>query len=140
MRLQQDQSNLDRVQRHSPPFVNERIQRQIEGSVAFYSRQGREAITRRLHALENEWDVDRALMALFPVLGGATLAAGLKKRKSWLYLFGTQMAFLFIHATYGWCPPSAVLRRMGYRTRHEIDQEKAELRRLLEESPEMEHR
>jgi hypothetical protein len=136
MRINQDLLHLDRVQRHTAPYVNERIQRQIEGSVAHYAQMNREVILKRLAELDHEWDVDRALMALFPVLGGATLAAGLgKKGKGWLYLFAAQLGFLFVHATYGWCPPVAVLRRMGFRTRREIDQEKSELQKLLEESP-----
>jgi hypothetical protein len=37
------------------------------------------------------------------------------------------------HALQGWCPPVPVLRRLGYRTQPEIEEERCALRALLEE-------
>jgi hypothetical protein len=34
---------------------------------------------------------------------------------------------LFQHAVQGWCPPVPILRRMGFRTIYEIEQERREL-------------
>ena len=39
-------------------------------------------------------------------------------------LFSAQLAFLGVHAAYGWCPPVALLRRMGFRTQKEIQAER----------------
>ena len=36
--------------------------------------------------------------------------------------------FLLQHALQGWCPPVPILRRQGFRTRHEIDAERQALR------------
>ncbi len=48
-----------------------------------------------------------------------------RRRKGWLYLFGAQLGFLMLHATMGWCPPVVVWRRLGVRTKPEIDVERA---------------
>ena len=40
------------------------------------------------------------------------------------------MGFLFQHAVTGWCPPVPVMRRLGVRTRSEIDREKFALKAL----------
>jgi len=38
-----------------------------------------------------------------------------------------QVAFMLAYATVGWCPPAAILRRLGFRTRQEIDAERLAL-------------
>ena len=43
---------------------------------------------------------------------------------------GIVLPFLFQHAVQGWCPPVPVLRRLGVRTREEIDREKYALKVL----------
>jgi hypothetical protein len=40
------------------------------------------------------------------------------------------LTFLFQHAVQGWCPPLPVLRRLGVRTRKEIDRERYALKAL----------
>ena len=56
---------------------------------------------------------------------------GLSLRSSrWLLLSGLVPAFLLQHAVQGWCPPIAVLRRFGFRTRGEIDAERTALKAL----------
>jgi hypothetical protein len=40
------------------------------------------------------------------------------------------MAFLFQHAVQGWCPPVPVLRRLGFRTVYEIEDETQALKAL----------
>jgi hypothetical protein len=42
------------------------------------------------------------------------------------------MAFLMTHAAIGWCPPVALFRRLGYRTKSEIEAERSLLTRALE--------
>jgi hypothetical protein len=41
--------------------------------------------------------------------------------------------FMVQHALQGWCPPIALLRRLGVRTAREIEEERCELKRILEE-------
>jgi len=40
------------------------------------------------------------------------------------------LSFLLLHAIQGWCPPVPVLRRLGIRTREEIDRERYALKAL----------
>jgi hypothetical protein len=124
----------DRIRNETAPYVNRRIDRYTEGSIAYYSQQNRDEVIARIAELDKEWDLDRALMLIFSIAGGSTFAAGMKVNRNWLYLFGVQLAFLAFHAIKGWCPPASVLRRMGFRTRLEIDFEKQMLMRMLEES------
>lgn len=116
----------DRIRDHTPGPVNERIDSQTRARLAEVDQMGPVQVGRRLAELDYEWDVDRTLMALFPLLGGASFSLGLravsgrKKGNGWLYLFGTQLAFMMLHAVAGWCPPVSVLRRLGFRTQREI--------------------
>lgn len=121
----------DRVREHTAPIVNERIDRETEGRLAYLARQDDATLHRRLAELDHEWDIDRVLMANFAVAGGLSLAAGIGRRRGWLYLFGAQMAFLLLHALNGWCPPASLFRRLGVRTHGEIEAERHALRELL---------
>ncbi len=56
------------------------------------------------------------------------LAAAVNKK--WLILPGLVTGFLFQHALQGWCPPLPVLRRMGFRTSAEINEERYALKAL----------
>ena len=133
----------DRVREHSPPHVNRRIDLTAQASADLTIRQGRNQIVRRLAELDQEWDVDRALMANFAIVGGTAFAVGLHRYanppllgprpKGLLYLVGAQMAFLMLHATVGWCPPVSLFRRLGYRTKAEIDTEREVLVGALED-------
>lgn len=132
----------DRVREHSAQHVNRRIARDIEVSVQHHTREGRDSVQRRLAELDSEWDIDRVLMANFAVLGGAAYGIGIARyahtpwwrrpRTGLLYAFGVQLGFLLMHATIGWCPPAAVWRRLGARTKSEIDLERSMLEAAIE--------
>ncbi len=66
-----------------------------------------------MESLGKEWTVERAVMA------GAGLLA----------LAGA--ALLLEHALTGWCPAVPLLRRLGFRTRREVEAERLTLRRML---------
>jgi hypothetical protein len=48
-------------------------------------------------------------------------------------MFFTQMGFLANHAIRRWCPPMPVLRRLGFRSDHEISAERVALTRRLDQ-------
>ena len=58
------------------------------------------------------------------------LLLGITRNKRWLIVPSIVLPFLFQHAVQGWCPPIPVLRRLGVRTRKEIDREKYALKTL----------
>lgn len=122
--------HFDRVRNHTSPRVNRRIDEETERRLQRYKAFDTGAIEHRLVELDKEWDVDRALMAAFALLGGASFVAGIKVNRKFHAFLGAQFSFLLYHAIQGWCPPMAVLRRLGFRTVREIDAEKAALRAL----------
>jgi hypothetical protein len=50
--------------------------------------------------------------------------------RRWLILPTVVVGFFMQHAIQGWCPPLPLLRKLGFRTRKEIDQEKYALKIL----------
>lgn len=129
----------DRIREHTRDSVNKRIDRQTLGALAD-SVGSTEEIVARLKELDREWNVDRALMLNFSVVGALTggLAMRALARSSrfsgWGALFGAQLAFLAFHAIRGWCPPLPFLRRLGFRTAEEIAAEREVLHQALAQS------
>lgn len=127
----------DQVRKLTPAEVNARIDADIEDNVSRYSNAGREEIERRIHELDHEWDIDRALMA---AAGGVSLLgmalSGITNSRKWLLLPTAIGGFLVQHAYQGTCAPMSLLRRAGVRTRSEIEREKEALRELMDRADE----
>lgn len=123
-------NSSERVPLHTAPQVNEEIWRRTRDNVAKYAAGGAAIIQWRLDALEREWDIERALEANAStvMLVGLLLSV----LSSWWFLLipFAVAAFLLQHALQGWCPPIPILRRMGFRTRAEIDYERYALKNL----------
>lgn len=120
----------DRVRANTPTYVNAAIDRDLAARVRYYASLGPGQITRRIEELEAEWDVERWLQTLAPSLALGGLALGLLRSRRWLVLPGIVLPFLLQHAVQGWCPPLPILRRMGVRTREEIERERYALKVL----------
>ncbi|WP_292934113.1 hypothetical protein [Noviherbaspirillum sp.] len=123
--------DADRVRRSTAAHVNAEIDRQTDANIRLYAGADREAILRRMEELDREWDIERALEVNASTLALSGLALGVSVNRRWLALPAVVLAFLFQHGVQGWCPPLPVLRRLGFRTRNEIDREKYELNGLL---------
>jgi hypothetical protein len=120
----------DRVRVNTSPELNERLDRETQERLHYYATQSPEVISERIEILEQEWDIERMLEANAAVLAfTGVLLAALHSRR-WLALPGLVLPFLLQHALQGWCPPLLVLRRIGIRTRREIDVEKFALKAL----------
>jgi hypothetical protein len=120
----------DRVRRHSSEEANRLIDVETEGRVQRAAAQGIEGINRRLAELDREWDMERVLQANASTLSlvGSALAA--THSKKWAILPGVVFSFFMQHAVQGWCPPVPVFRRLGIRTRQEIERERYALKVL----------
>jgi hypothetical protein len=118
-----------RVSGNTAPEINLRIQREARDRVNYFASHPA-GIHDRLRDLDREWDIERTLEANASTLAfiGVTLAATTNKR--WLALPALVTAFLFQHALQGWCPPVPILRRLGFRTASEIEQERNALKAL----------
>src|SRR5258705_3327903 len=74
--------------------------------------------------MERYLDTNAAALALT----GAFLVVTISRK--WLLLSAAVGGFLLKHAVSGWCPPVPLLRRLGVRTRSELDREKFALKAL----------
>jgi hypothetical protein len=118
-----------RVPAHTAEEVNERIRRCTEGSIAYYAAHP-DQIEQRLFELDQEWDIERALETAASTFSLTGLILGITRSSRWLILPLVVQAFFLQHALQGWCPPLPALRRLGFRTRDEIDRERYALKAL----------
>ena len=125
-------SSIDRVPRTTPPEINRRIREQTVANLMKYRDAPQEAVERRLEELDREWDIERAIELNAASFALAGFAAGAFDRR-FLVLPVAVCGFLLQHALQGWCPPVSALRRMGFRTQHEIEAERIALNRIAKE-------
>ena len=113
----------DLVRNNTCAKINAKIDRQAERNIAAFSSIGREDIEERLEELAHEWDIERVLQIHATVISltGCGLAA--MGKRGFLAVPAAVSAFLMHHAIKGWCPPLAIFRRLGVRTKGEIDAE-----------------
>jgi hypothetical protein len=122
-------TTAQRVRLHTQARVNESIRRRTAASVAYHALHP-DHIPDRLHELDEEWDIERMLetiSAAFTLVGLAGVVTG---RRRWLALPMIVQGFFLQHAVQGWCPPLPALRRLGFRTTAEIDEERYALKAL----------
>jgi hypothetical protein len=119
-----------RVPEHTADAVNAQLRKETEDRVAYWASLGPEAIEERLAELDREWDIERALEAnaATAVLAGVVL--GVVAHRRWFLFPAVVGGFLLQHAIQGWCPPLAILRRLGFRTAEEIAYERYALKAL----------
>ena len=119
-----------RVSQCTARKVNERIFSETQQSVERFCGTDQETLARRLDELDREWDFERTLQtgASMQVLLGLALGMFLDRR--WYAWSGIVAGFLLMHALLGWAPPLPVLRRLGFRTQAEIEEERDALRIL----------
>lgn len=129
---QSTETSADRVRRHTALSVNEEIDRETDSNIQNYINSDHAAIMKRVRQLDLEWDVERVLEVNASTLALSGLILGVTVNKKWLALPAVVLTFLFQHGVQGWCPPLPILRRLGFRTRGEIDREKYAIRGLLE--------
>ncbi len=120
-----------RVRNHTKTHLNERIEKQWKERLEALRSDERQAlINQRLEELDKEWDVERTLQTNFAALSLAGIGLAAKINKRWAALSVGVPAFMIQHALQGWCPPLAVLRRLGVRTAQEINEERFALQSL----------
>jgi len=113
----------DRMRRQTSPDQLRKIEERIERNLRLYAGQPDDMIAHRIEELQSEWSMERRLEtnASILMLTGALL--GLAGNRKWLLLSGTAAGFLLQFAITGWCPPVIMLRKLGFRTRSEIERE-----------------
>lgn len=119
-----DQFSADRVRENTLEKVNLKIDQETQQNILYYSSMNKLAIKGRIHELDREWDVERVLELNASLLALSGVILGAVVDKKWLILPTVVTGFLAQHAIQGWCPPLPIFRRMGIRTRKEIDKER----------------
>lgn len=127
----------DRVRDHTAPRALARIDADIETRIDEYARAPR-FIEQRLHELDHEWDIERWLEITASSLSIPGALLGMRRRR-WFLVPLAVMPFVAQHAASGWCPPIAVLRRLGVRTQREIDAERTALKAIRGDFALVEH-
>ncbi|MEB3357254.1 MAG: hypothetical protein VKK04_11045 [Synechococcales bacterium] len=115
--------SIGRVRKHTASSVNQTIDEKTAARVREYASKPAAEISEQIQHLESEWDTERVLEANASVLAFTGLMLGIFVNANWFWLTGVVLPFLFQHAVQGWCPPLPVIRRLGTRTKGEIDQE-----------------
>lgn len=119
-----------RVAQHTSEEINTRIAKETRERITHYSTSSPHQISQRIEQLDHEWDVERALECNASALAFAGVVLAATSSRKWLILPGLVTGFLFQHALQGWCPPLPILRRMGFRTSAEINEERYALKAL----------
>jgi len=127
-------SSLDRVRSATAVHVNEEIDHQTDINIHRYKGKSKTEILERIQMLDKEWDIERVLEVNASTLALTGLILGLTSKRKWLFLPAIVLPFLLQHGITGWCPPLSLLRRIGIRTRGEIDREKYALKVRIEKS------
>ena len=89
-----------------------------------YYYQHRDAIGQRLMELDDEWDIERIIefkTAAWAVIG---VTLGITRSKFWLLIALGAGALLAGQALQGNSPLIPVFRKMGFRTKAEVEKEK----------------
>lgn len=115
--------------RHPDEELARAIERKTVSRLSYYVDHPEE-IDLRLRELDAEWDIDRALQAKASLLAFTGAFLGARQGRRWLVLPLLATGFMLQNAIQGSSPPARVLRRMGLRTRHEIEQERYALKAL----------
>lgn len=124
-------TSTDSVRTHASDRVNRRIDAQVEACVRHMAEDPEgPAISRYLERLEHEWDVNRVLMVAVSGLSLFGLAVASRRRQGGRLLAGVAAGLLLQQGLVGFGPLAELARRLGVRTRREIDLEKFALKAL----------
>lgn len=120
----------DPIRHRSPVSINDRIEEKIANQIRVFSRKDSEDITERINQLDQEWDLDRTLVALLS--GGASIFSllGATKRQKWAYFPSILLSILTLHSFKRWSFIGLLLRRFNIRSKDEISSEKYALKTL----------
>jgi hypothetical protein len=75
-------------------------------------------------------DMERAVLIEASALGGLGLILGLTRHRAWFLLPLGIFGLMMWHGSTGSCPPGNMMRRMGLRSRKDMDEERYALKVL----------
>ena len=118
----------ERVRENTSDRINRTIDQNILKSIEYYLSQDEAAVSARIRELDKEWDIERVLEVNMPVVALIGISLGVFV-SYWWFIFPTLVLLFFLqHAIQGWCPPLPIFRKLGYRTKTEIERERYALK------------
>ena len=122
-------STATRVANNTAPEINAKIMAKTEANIARFGA-ATASIDARLEQLDREWDTERLMETNAAAVAFIGVLLGMTVHWAWLFLPLFVTAMLLVHALQGWCPPLSIIRRLGFRTAREIDDERTALKVL----------
>jgi DNA-binding Lrp family transcriptional regulator len=119
-----ESQDADRVRKHTDEDRLTELDRAARERIAEMRDASPSELSERIERLERESDVERVLEINAATLALSGLALGVLVNRKLLAIPAVVLAFLLQHGVQGWCPPLPVLRKLGFRSRQEIDAEK----------------
>ena len=95
-----------------------------------YSHKGKAKISERLEEIENEWDIERMIHLHVSGITITGALLGFLVNKRWFVLPAVAAAVLVLHSLKGMAPQIPLLKKLGFRTREEINRERYSLKAL----------
>jgi len=123
-------TTTSRVQNSSAARDNEHIREKTLETIARYENATHRELTYHLAELDREWDIERVLELNFSSVVLLGIALGTFSNRRWYLLPAVAGCFMVQHVIEGWCPPLAILRRLGFRTADEINRERMAFKTL----------
>jgi hypothetical protein len=124
-------NEADWVRNQSARQATRKVDRETWECLQTAAGADRERINAHLAELAHETDMERYLQTNASILAFAgTMLGAATGKKKWLILPGIVLPFLLEHAFQGWCPPMPLFRKMGVRTRKEINRERYALKAM----------
>lgn len=105
------------------------VEKEIQDKLNHYYHD-QDKITARLVELDEEWDVERVLQLEGTALTIAGIVLGLTVNKKWLVLPLAASVIVINAISKNWSNAFPLLRRLGFRTRVEIEKEKYALKAI----------
>lgn len=105
------------------------VEKEIQDNINHYYHD-QEEITARLAELDEEWDIERVLQLEGTALTIAGVILGATVNKKWLALPLAASVVLLISIAKNWTVPLPILRKLGFRTRVEIEKERYALKAI----------
>lgn len=102
----------------------------VKDSVLFYGSLGRQAVSDRLKALDEEADAETVATLGMAGAGALALVFGFLGSRLWRLLAWAALPLIFVHARGRLPGPTDFLKTLGLRTRREIAEEKYALKAL----------
>lgn len=118
----------ERIKQNTYHKINEEIQEKSLSNVKKYLYKEKREVSDRIRELDREWDTEKVLETNAAGLIILSTALGFAVSKKWFALAGAVGAFLLQQTIQGWSPPLPIIRKLGVRTKSEINNEKTILR------------